>query len=246
MKHAFGVCAVLAILRARISCCEIACTQHRHTAGLTRLSFHATVETSRFIYLVLHRATMRFFTIVALLFLVGCTQHYTIAGNQTIAAEVARLGSMTAAETAQENDFDGLLIMVEGDHQAEHDVTHAVKMVQYGEYTHASHALGFLGAYIESGKEVLCPGHDIAHYYVFHKHGDDHEMEHSLEAAGESIGAWTPLAQAYSEQYPGAESFAAVNGRIQDHLARIRQGNREATDAEIELLATGSLCVEKP
>jgi acyl transferase domain-containing protein len=176
--------------------------------------------------------------------LVACQQHVSVAGNHTIIEETSRLASIAAKGELKADDLDQLEMMVAGDETAEHELEEVRKFAGYGEQVHALHALAGIAAYLESGKETICPGHELAHYYVFTKHGDDHDAEHALEEAEETLSEWAPLAQAYDKEFPGPDSFEVVQQRIKDHLERIENGDSTATDEEIIALATRSICIE--
>lgn len=160
-----------------------------------------------------------------------------------VSKEMARLASLSSEERISVDDLAGLRDMLKGDSSAEHELEEVEKLIQYGEYRHATHTLAFLDSYVETGKETICPGHELAHYYVWKKHGEDEMAEEALDEAKEQMDEWQDKARFYYERYPGEFTFDYILERINSHLGSIEAGNTATTDEEITFLAEKSVCV---
>lgn len=160
-----------------------------------------------------------------------------------VSKEMARLASLSSEERISVGDLAGLRVMLKGDSSAEHELREVEKLIQYGEYRHATHTLAFLDSYVETGKETICPGHELAHYYVWKKHGENEMAEDALDEAKEQMDKWQDKARSYYERYPGEFTFDYILERINGHLDSIEAGNTATTEDEITFLAEKSVCV---
>lgn len=160
-----------------------------------------------------------------------------------VSKEMARLASLSSEEKISTEDLTGLAVMLKGDSNAEHELEEVEKLIKYGEYRHATHTLAFLDSYIETGRETICPGHELAHYYVWNKHGEDDLAGEALEEAEEQMDEWKEKARPYYEKYPGEVTFDEIVDRINGHLDSIDGGSTITTDEEITFLAEKSVCV---
>jgi hypothetical protein len=160
-----------------------------------------------------------------------------------VSKEMARLASLSSEEKIATDDLAGLAAMLKGNTVAKHELEEIGKLIQYGEYWHATHTLAFLDSYIETGRETICPGHELAHYYVWNKHGKGDLAEEALEEAREQMSEWQEKARPYYEKYPGEVTFDEIVGRINSHLNSIESGSTVTTDEEITFLAEKSVCV---
>jgi outer membrane murein-binding lipoprotein Lpp len=185
--------------------------------------------------------------VLATLLLAGCAHgQYSQQEKDTITAEVGRLAQLAANHEIKEGDLGTLKQLLASDAGAQDHLEELELMVQYQEFEHAGHALSFLGDYASTSEHVLCPGHELAHYYVFMRHGAEHEAEHALDETQEQLPEWIPKAKAYAQEYPGGYDVDALAGAIQAHLDRIEQGDTAATDEEIRFLANdASVCVSE-
>jgi hypothetical protein len=182
--------------------------------------------------------------ILFLLFLLGCAQQINDADKAAAQAELSRLAQLASAHELQPQDLSTVEALLDG--YGDHELEEIGLMAGYGEYEHAAHAIGFLSDYLATGDEVLCPGHELAHYYVFMRHGDEHAAEHALEEV--ELEEWIPQAKAYEQQYPSGTDVDALAAGLQAFLDRIEEGDTAANDEEVAFLAgKGSFCVpEQP
>lgn len=166
-----------------------------------------------------------------------------VAANSPAQQELARVGDLIEKGTATADDLETLKTLVKDDEHAQDELSEIGTMLTFKEYQHAGHGLGFLSSYLETGKDELCPGHELAHYYVFSRHGEDDMAAEGLEGAKEELPKWLPKAKAYDAKYPGPHSADEVAGVITKHIADIESGKITATDEEIDYLAN-ALCVD--
>lgn len=185
---------------------------------------------------------MMFLALLAVLTSSACT-HQSIVGNQQVLEELERVGALAQEGTLTVGELAMLDALTSVDHDAEHGMSELHLMVQYQEWEHAGHAIGFLSAYVQTGEEALCPGHDLAHYYVLSRHGETDEAMHALEHAEDHLRLWERKAKAYTELYPAPRTVEEISSIIDAHLTRISSGDSTATEEEVRFLATETLCV---
>jgi hypothetical protein len=183
-------------------------------------------------------------TLLILLFLIACTPTFTMQEKEQIQSELSRLAALSSEERLAVADLGQIKTLLAKDEKAIHEFEEVELMIGYGEYEHAGHTIGFVSDYIETGQNIICPGHELAHYYLFKRYQNEDMAEHSLHHGQEDFENWVTKATAYEAQYPGVESVDAIAKTIQQHFDRIASGNMTATDEEIRYLATtASICV---
>jgi hypothetical protein len=192
---------------------------------------------------------MKYALFALALLLIACTASgedvstKRVVGDVATRGELARLGVLIDQRSATTTDFATLEGLVAGDEDATTEVGEIKALVMYGEYTHAGHGIGFLDSYLATGNELLCPGHALAHYYVFSRHNDEHRAEHALEEAEEQFDEWKEKGAEYDAQFPGAQPFDVVAATVEKYLDAAREGATDAPEEDITMLAT-ALCVE--
>lgn len=165
-----------------------------------------------------------------------------VAGQAAL-DEVARLASLTASSSITEDDLTTLNQMLAGDDGAAGNLEELNMMVRYGEYEHAGHSLGFIDGYLRTGESVLCPEHELAHYYVFKKHGEDELADEALDETKESIEEWEPKARAFDEKYPSGKSVDERIADMDSKIESIESGGDLISDQEAFELADRAICV---
>ena len=184
---------------------------------------------------------------ICLIFLTGCSVKSELTDEQKaeIQTEITRLSGLTARSEVVPSDFESLNKLIESDSIAKEEVEEIVTLVEYDEFKHVGHGLSFLSTYINVGKETICPPHELAHYYVFMKHGEKEKADHAHHEAEEQFDEWNVKAREYNEKYPAVEDFDTVANIVQKHLEDIESGDDSATPEEIDYLTgEGSICVE--
>jgi len=170
----------------------------------------------------------------------------TLANKDQILKEINRILQLNNQESIKVEDFETLETMLEGNEDTEHELEELQILVKYKEYKHAGHGLSFLDGFIRTGKELMCPAHELAHYYVFKRHNEEESAEHALEEAEEQMPEWTPLAREYDKKYPSGLNFDELVETLNEHLESIEKGDTTATEEEINFLANeASICIEE-
>ncbi|MEK6825969.1 MAG: hypothetical protein AABY00_04235 [Nanoarchaeota archaeon] len=138
--------------------------------------------------------------------------------KEEVLSEINRLLLPVSAQTITALDLETLKKMVASEEHASEKVRELEVLARYQEYSHIGHGLGELHRYLQTGKERVCPGHYLAHYYVFSKHGENSLAEENLHEAEEKIDNLS-------------------SSLFIDTLSRIRAGNSTASEYEISDLA---------
>lgn len=134
------------------------------------------------------------------------------------------------------NDLTALKSLLKNDSHASDEFQQLEVMLHYGEYQHADHSIGLLLNYISTGKDLLCPGHALSHYYIYLKHGEKELALKALSEAREQLPHWIEQAKNYTIAMP-EENFDSTLKLIQKRLAAIDAGNPTATDKDIAALS---------
>lgn len=164
-----------------------------------------------------------FFLPFFLLFLVACSH---TDNKEAALAEIDHLLLPVANQNITEDDFARLEMLMGGNEQAQEEIHELKILAHYKEYSHVGHGLASLHDLIKNGEEKECPGHELAHYYVFMRHGENELASESLAEAQESI---------QSQQSPDLLFTQALD--------RIKNGNSTASNEEINELSDAK-CVE--
>ncbi len=110
-----------------------------------------------------------------------------IIGNTSILSEIDKLLLPLSTQNITESDFNKLKDLTKNDGYASSEVNELIILTKYKEYSHIGHGLGFLYEYIKTGKQPICPGHNLAHYYIFKRHDEINLAEENLKEAKEYI-----------------------------------------------------------
>ena len=101
----------------------------------------------------------------------------SIIGNEEVLAEIDRLLVPLSQEAITKNDFDTLSELTKNDEYTKQEVKELAALAKYEEYSHIGHGLTSLHDYIKTGEEEICPGHSLAHYYIFIRHVEERRAE---------------------------------------------------------------------
>ncbi len=144
--------------------------------------------------------------------------HEKVIGNPTILSEINRLLLPVSDQTLRAKDFTILRGLVMRDATASDEVHELEVLAQEKEYSHVGHGLGKLYRYIQNGMKQVCPGHALAHYYVFNRHGVKKLADANLHEAREHLPSDAPVL-------------------FKQMLVRIDSGNVSVSDDEIAELS---------
>lgn len=161
-----------------------------------------------------------------------------IIGDKNVETEINRLLLPVSNQSITEKDFDNLAEMVKNDEYASGEVVELSTLAKDKEYTHIGHGLAFLYEYVQTGKEPICPGHLLAHYYVFEKHGDDELAHHNYHESKDSLPIWEGMKDVKSEAYLTQIKYTYFDNLFNSKIKSIDAGNTSATEAEISELAS--------
>lgn len=192
-------------------------------------------------------------TVLALIML-SCSRSSDSNGNEIVRSdpkkvqiynEITRLMSLAGNDNISEEDFSSLNSMIGDDDKEKDEINEIKTMVKYKEFGHAAHGLSFLFEYVGTEKEVLCPGHSLSHYYIFHRHGEYELAGESLKEAKENLEDWIPKGRKYLKEYPNGEKFDDVVNKLNMHLKNIDNGIINITNSDLDYLDDkASICVE--
>lgn len=150
-------------------------------------------------------------------------QKQPIFPNQAALDEINRLLAPIEERTITPANFDTLKELVDADELAEHEVEELQVLASDKEYSHIGHSIAELYTYLKTGEDRVCPGHELAHYYVFIKHNREHYALEALEEAKEHVESWN-----------GNQTLQTL---FQTNIMNIESGNSLATEEEISFLA---------
>lgn len=185
--------------------------------------------------------SLLFSILTIVLFLAGCTSKPSeLYSKQQIFGEIAKLNHLNSIGNLSEKDFVAIHLMLANDSYANDELKEIETMSKYKEYEHVFHGLSFLQDYINTSTQVICPGHSLAHYYIFKRHNEKTLASKNLEDVINDYPVWIRLVNS-------APNFNETLNRIKTHIALINSGNTTASDDDIEWLATdGSICIQEP
>lgn len=166
------------------------------------------------------------------------SKNETIVGDKNVETEINSLLLPVSDQSITERDFDKLAELVKNDEYASSEVIELSTLAKDKEYAHIGHGLAFLYEYVQTGKEPICPGHLLAHYYVFQKHGDEELAHHNYDESKDSLHAWEGMKDVKSEAYLTQINYTHFDTLFNSKLESIDAGNHNATEEEISELAS--------
>ncbi len=176
----------------------------------------------------------------------GNSNSQLVSQNQPALNEISRLTSLAGKDSIKVEDLSKLEGMIKDDGKAMDEFNEIKTMVKYKEFEHAAHGLSFLDGYLRTGKKVICPGHELSHYYIFKKHGEGDMANDSLNAAKDEMSQWIPKARNYNNKYPSGENFDIIVKVLNDHIKDIESGKTTITNEEMDYLDNkASICVQE-
>jgi hypothetical protein len=97
---------------------------------------------------------------------------------------------------------------------------------------------------LETGLETVCPGHELAHYYIYMKHGNKEGAKDKLNDAKEQMETWENGAREFYKKYPGDLPFDYIVDKVKNHLLAIESGRTNTSEDEINFLAEKTVCIQ--
>jgi hypothetical protein len=164
--------------------------------------------------------------------------------QMSVSSEISRLASLASDGSIRTDDLATLRGLIEDNRAAEHEFEGLEFLVEHGEHGHAVHSLAFIETIVATGMGIACPEHEVAHYYVFAKYGEEELAEHSLHEAEEQIEEWEPKAREFSERYNTGISFDDRLAELNERIEQIESGSYNVTDEEVLAYSDRAICVE--
>ena len=159
-------------------------------------------------------------------------KEYLLNDNLEILDEIDRLLLPVYSQNITEADFNNLKEMVKGDRYASHEVSEMIMLAKYKEYSHIGHGLGFVYEHVQTGETPICPGHLLAHYYVFLKHGENDLALENLEHAESDVEEWKTKMDERNEF-----DYSSDFDLMIFHLSKIKNGDNIISEEKIETLS---------
>ncbi|HLC53401.1 MAG TPA: hypothetical protein VJK03_02560 [Candidatus Nanoarchaeia archaeon] len=180
---------------------------------------------------------------MCLLFLAFCVfliagtknEKETLTGNETILREIDKLLLPVSTRNITVQDFGRLAMLVAADEKAYEEVAELALLTHFKEYAHIGHGLATLHEYVKTGIEPLCPGHELAHYYVFMMHGEQQIAAEALALAQRQMQSWEEYASSQRE-YNKEVNYTDYSYLFKATEARIHGGNKTESDEVISSL----------
>ena len=167
----------------------------------------------------------------------------TIIGNASILSEIDRLLFPLYYRNITKNDFSKLKEQVKEDAYAANETEELIILTNYKEYIHVGHGLAFLHNYVKTGKEQICPGHLLSHYYVFLKHNETTYANSNLKEAKEKLPEWQQVEESHNQTYLTAQNYTFYKNILNQILVQIDKGNSTISDKDIFTL-TAAPCAD--
>jgi len=170
--------------------------------------------------------------IVVLSFAIKFNQNQqSITGNKVILKEIDSLLPLLEAKNITSSDFAHLSQLVGRDEYAKPEIFELQALSDDKEYSHIGHGLGFLYQYVKTGVEPLCPGHALAHYYVFMKHGQIDLAADSLNDSKSDFGLW--IQNLIVKKDTNMTEINEFENGFHDAVIQIDSGNSSASEKQI-------------
>lgn len=160
-----------------------------------------------------------------------------VVGNQEVLNEINRLLLPVYYQNITESDLNKLKELTKNDNYSSNEVNELALLARYKEYPHIGHGLGFLYTYVKTGKQPICPGHSISHYYVFLKHGENLTAEENLNDAKIELPQWIRTEESRNQSYLNNINYTYYSNLINSSLNNIENGNSSSNDNMIIDLA---------
>lgn len=174
-------------------------------------------------------------SVVFLLYNYGYRSYSAIPDNKTIISEINKLVPLVYAQNMTPSDLNQLGMLVSKDSYASGEIQEVKVLAIDKEYVHIGHGLGFIYECYKTGKQLICPGHSLSHYYVFIKHGQDELAYGNLNDSKSEFSLWNYTINT-SGQYNTTEMTQFIEEYNRD-IANVNSGNSTASEYQIDYLA---------
>ncbi|HLC31051.1 MAG TPA: hypothetical protein VJK51_00115 [Candidatus Nanoarchaeia archaeon] len=167
----------------------------------------------------------------------------SVVGDRHVLEEVDQLIGVAGTNSLQLRDLDGLKGMVEGDDYAVDEYREIEALVRHKEYEHVGHTLYFLKSYVITGKEMLCPGHHLAHHYLFVQYEEEELAARALKEADAQFSEWLPLAKEFDLAHPTMRDVDELASYMRKRIDAALAGNSSVNERDVHFFSAFSICV---
>ena len=159
-----------------------------------------------------------------------------VIGNKVILTEINNLLLPIYTQNVTVNDFNNLKYMVRNDESATEKVNELITLAYHKEYTYMGSDMGSLYEYIQTGKENICPGQALAHYFVFLKYKENHEAILNLNNAKTQLNSYAIFVKKTNNS-SSSDSYKVSLDLINLTLQKIESGDNSTNDEQISFLS---------
>jgi hypothetical protein len=183
--------------------------------------------------------------LISVLLLASCQQsrELSLTGPQkeAILTEISKLMVKSQEKTLTQQDIDDLIVLFQK--QDVHGLDEIQALFEIHQYGHIAHSLSFLGDYVNTGKELLCPPHHIGHYFLFASKGKPEQGAHGLEEASKDLSDWEEAVRIYDAKYPSGKDIDTLFARVREDLSKAQTQEMVSEEEIAYLINDASICV---
>ena len=137
--------------------------------------------------------------LLVLIFLVGCFDK-SIVGSKEVVTEITRLEGVALDRNLTKDDISKLSDLVKNDAHASDHIEEMNWLFDHGEIEHASHGLGSILEYVQTGETSECIVHVLEHVRLYHQYADAQRLNAAL---GElDVDAWITKSESLRAKFP--------------------------------------------
>ena len=187
-----------------------------------------------------------FFLFTLFITLTACQTHNTnsnsIVNNKSILQEIDNLEKTSLNRNLTYHDYDTLRELTKEDPVAQDEFKEIDWLTLHGEEEHASHSLGFLQSYAETGEKTPCFGHELSHIRLYIIHNDIPMAEDAIQEL--DVQSWITNAEQSRARFPQYyKNFDAIKTKALDTVERLKKTDYSPqTLAQIDYLEENAPC----
>ncbi len=142
------------------------------------------------------------FLIFCLFLLTACQQvnQKDLVGNKEVDNEIFRLEKVSLERNLTSQDYSNLRELTKKDPVAADIFKEIDWLLEHNELEHASHGLGLLQSYIETGNSQECFGHELEHIGLYLKYNDEERAKEAIEEL--DVDAWINHNEDVKKKFP--------------------------------------------
>ena len=165
-----------------------------------------------------------------------------LIGNQHVLDEIVRLEVLNNKLKLTEKDYTQLMSMAKGDPIAEDLTNDSLWFIQHQIPQHASHSLGDLYRYIQTGNYSVCVPHEIEHIGGYLAFNETDKVQEGLSRVNSYYGEWKTKAYQLQSKYPATyQNLTQLIQDIDSVLTKLNSNNTNVT-SEMDFITANELC----